>query len=496
MNEVNVIMARYPTCFRLAVLLLAVVGSAHAQGPAPAPRIPETRVKELVVSPATAPNPALRYRLLPLESERKPGDAAPIYLRLLTQMGDDRIRPIRANHTAWIEKPTGAFPVAEARTFVDSWHSRLEQLDFGARRRTCDWNYTLPEQKEHAVEILLPDAQGMRDWSRLLIIKATLEINEHKYNDAIRTLETGISFGRHVADGPFVVNDLIGIAIVTEMTDRLELLITQPDAPNLYWALAALPRPLVNLRVGMETEQKIVEYMFPELTELDRTLTDAEWSSLLSRLHQRLLNLGNRIGKGGTPEKKGPGELTFAKYKADLIAAVSFAKFRTEHLPKAREYLGNRPGQISDDHAILLYIAGTYADLRDDVFKTLYLPYSEDTTTWDMAEKRLEAARASSWTFYVLADLMGLPRMGQLAEVRLDSRIAALRVVEAVRMHAAAHGGALPATLDDVKLVPIPHDPVTGVPFEYHRDGAAALLSGGRPGSPPLAISYRITVRN
>ncbi len=43
--------------------------------------------KEIVVSPAPAPIPALRVALLPLDSDRTPGDAAPIYLRLRAQMG-------------------------------------------------------------------------------------------------------------------------------------------------------------------------------------------------------------------------------------------------------------------------------------------------------------------------------------------------------------------------------------------------------------------------
>ncbi len=57
--------------------------------------------------------------------------------------------------------------------------------------------------------------------------------------------------------------------------------------------------------------------------------------------------------------------------------------------------------------------------------------------------------------------------------------------MEAVRLYAAAHDGKLPASLDDVKDVPIPDDPVTGQPFGYRRVGDRAFLSSTPfPGQP------------
>ena len=82
------------------------------------------------------------------------------------------------------------------------------------------------------------------------------------------------------------------------------------------------------------------------------------------------------------------------------------------------------------------------------------------------------------------------------AQMWLDRRVAALRVVEAIRLYAASHDGKLPEDLNQVTEVPVPDDPATGKPFEYRRDGAAAVLAlpdagmKGRP-IPP----YRITIR-
>src|SRR5947199_5910063 len=46
--------------------------------------------RTLTVSPAAAPTPALRYRLYPAETERRPGNAVPMYLRFAHERSDAR----------------------------------------------------------------------------------------------------------------------------------------------------------------------------------------------------------------------------------------------------------------------------------------------------------------------------------------------------------------------------------------------------------------------
>jgi hypothetical protein len=82
------------------------------------------------------------------------------------------------------------------------------------------------------------------------------------------------------------------------------------------------------------------------------------------------------------------------------------------------------------------------------------------------------------------------------AETRLDRRVAALRVVEAIRIHAAANDGKLPDTLDEVTIVPVPIDPATSTPFEYIREGEAARLTCPLLNNTPRSnVDYRITIR-
>ena len=75
----------------------------------------------------------------------------------------------------------------------------------------------------------------------LIALKARVEVAEGKLDQALGTIETGLAFGRHVSEGPFLINSLVGIAICNSMLDRLEELIDRPGtrtsgtAPSGRW---------------------------------------------------------------------------------------------------------------------------------------------------------------------------------------------------------------------------------------------------------------------
>ena len=89
-----------------------------------------------------------------------------------------------------------------------------------------------PGAETRCDRILLPDTQSMRAWVRLIALKARVEVAEGKLDQALGTIETGLAFGRHVSEGPFLINSLVGIAICNSMLDRLEELIDQPGRPE------------------------------------------------------------------------------------------------------------------------------------------------------------------------------------------------------------------------------------------------------------------------
>jgi hypothetical protein len=86
-----------------------------------------------------------------------------------------------------------------------------------------------------------------------------------------------------------------------------------------------------------------------------------------------------------------------------------------------------------------------------------------------------------------------------LSSVRFDRRVAALRVVEAVRHYAATHGGKLPQKPAQITETPIPRDPLTDEPFEYNGGADSFSISAaanGRGGSLGQGLVFEVLVKD
>jgi hypothetical protein len=433
--------------------------------------------RTLTVSPRAQPIPVLRYQLYPLESERVNGNAVPIYLRPAHSIGSPVRKAWEEKPAKWNNVPLDQLPVKEVAQFLSGYTSKtLKQLEFGARRKSAEWNYAFDEGDP--IGSLLPDAQFMRIYGRLLVLKARMEIAQGDYDAAAGTLRTGFAFSRHVAEGPFLINGLVAISIDSQVTDAVLDWVGRGDAPNLYWSLTALQAPLIDLRKELDFEQRVVEMQFPDLADLQRQRSTAEWEAALKRI-------------SGEYER-----ITVGLIKGDPKGAVSESVSiphtdRTVELAAARRYLAERIKMpkakldaMSSAQMLVLYWGLVNQELRDDVFKGAYLPLPLALPVIFSARKRLESAPASEATA-IPRTLMSAIDKALVAENRLDRKIAALRVIEALRLYAAAHDGRLPDKLAEISEVPIPDDPGRGEPFKYSREGEAATLI-----APPLGAPY------
>ncbi len=463
----------------LALLVLAVSAAATpAQPPGPI---------KLTLPPAAAPVPALKYVLLPELSDQTPGNAAFLYYRAFSPewWGTFRQREVWEK----IEKAAHA-PVADLKTSDVRWlleSKALREVDRASRREYCDWELA-QRVREEGIYTLLPDIQGVRQFATLLAARARLEMAEGQLDKAVYTLQTGFALARYAGDGPSLIQALVGNAIATVMLAQLEELLRQPAAPNLYWALTDLPRPFIDLRRPLQGEKLWLYGTFPELREVnDPHLSPRKLERLQEIAAQfvadrfesrgRAPDLGTRLRLVAVLAKAYPGA------KKALIAAGRPAE-EVEALPALQ--------------VVLLESLRDYERWRDDTFKWSGLPYPEALPGLQRAHKALEESQGHSEGIPI-AQVM-LPTIGKVygAAARLDRRVAALRCVEALRLYAAGHDGKLPATLDDVKDVPIPADPMTGKPFDYTVKGDTATLSAGAPPGEPAEINtltYEVTLR-
>ena len=225
-------------------------------------------------------------------------------------------------------------------------------------------------------------------------------------------------------------------------------------------------------------EFRFIESVIPELDDLDRERSAEQWDGVLRRLRSEFRDLS----LDGTPP------ILPAWFPKDSAPEDPAAK--SPDLPAARNFVARTKGLSADKaeamppaQVLVLYIVGTSREDWDDFHRAAYLPYPQARPFFEAADKRLRevpnteghvVSRSAHFRF----------EQGDVETDRARVAVAALRVIEALRMHAAAHDGKLPDKLDDVTEVPIPSDPGTDRPFEYSRDGDTATLVSVVPGDP------------
>lgn len=459
--------------------LVLVAGAVGAE-PTPA--------KRLTLQPMATPSPALKYRLLPTLAEQTPGNAAFEYYRACSaELLSHRSAEMSKKIHAWLEPPPSQLPRKEMDWILR--YRPLQAIDQGARREYVDWQMTGRLRQEGA-GLRTPELQELRDFANLLKLRAGLEVAGGQYDQAVYSLETGFALARHLGEVPTLISGLVGIAIASQVAHQLETLIQSPNSPNLYWALTNLPRPLVSLRKPFQGDNLTLEKEIPLPKGLEaRAVSPAEARALMNQL-TRLIQ-----GIDGVPAD-------LPSPQVELAAAALVVKSYTpaKHFLIGRGLDAARVEAMPAPQVVFLAARLQFDQMHDDLHKWLHLPYWEAQpglarTLEDFAAARssMEAGPMLAATFLSSADKV------LLAQARLERQLAALRVVEALRLHAAAHDGQLPAALRDVTEVPIPIDPVTGKDFEYRRDGAAASLTAppppGYPDVPPHRLHYEITLK-
>ena len=97
------------------VVLLGALASLGGS-PAADPPAEEKWVfdKALTVAPQAVAPPALKYRLFPLSSELKAGNAVPIYLRMVHEQNDAARRHWSQTPLPWLDLPLRDLPLDEA----------------------------------------------------------------------------------------------------------------------------------------------------------------------------------------------------------------------------------------------------------------------------------------------------------------------------------------------------------------------------------------------
>ena len=452
---------------------------------------------KLTLTPMPASQPALQYSLLPRYWEQRPGDATPFYLRVMmleSGLPDATRNAYRDHANAWTANQLEASVQEEIRTWLAAYDQLLEDLQVATYRERIEMDLRLRDLRGlEAIYFRLPEAQKTRDVARMLQIKVRLEISERRYDDAIETLRMGYRLAQFAAKTPTLINDLVGVAIANIMTHELVRLIGSPDAPNMYWAIVSLPRPLIDLREAFEHESGIGPQLFPFLKDAETARrTPQQWRQLIVDVLTSVHEL-----TGDYADKNAP------------ITAAEAEKLIAKGYPLAKASLledGMDPqvvDEMSEGQVIAIHVARGNRRFYEENLKSILLSYPEARQQWALPQPKLKLAPAAANNIdlkdgdvlRVFAILMPNFRLAWNAPMRIERQFAAIRAIEAIRMHAAAHDGKLPSSLAEITAVVVPKDPFLDQPFTYALDGSTAVLTTKAEGTDEIRsrdLSLRI----
>jgi len=354
----------------------------------------------------------------------------------------------------------------------------LREIDRAARRQYCDWDL-VTRAREEGIGMLVPDIQSFRMVAPMLAVRARFDLADGQFDPAARGLQTGFSLGRHLADSTTLIQSLVATAITSTMLDQVEEWIRTPDSPNLYWALTTLPQPFIDLHKPYQGERLIIDNLLPGFREaLAQRFVEPMSAATLDALRQKLGMLADQ-------------EVSSALSMIVVMKKYTAAKQYLQSQGWTSEAVESLPAM----QAVLLAEVATYDRLYDEMIKWGVVPYVTARTGFDQAENLLkkEVVAAGSPASSLAGLLIPATIKVAGAANRIDRRIAGLRCLEAIRLHAAEHDR-LPATLAEIKEVPVPVNPTTGEPFSYTSDGATATLEIPSPAAMN-SIKYVITIR-
>lgn len=418
----------------------------------------ESSTTVLSVEAAKEPVPPLRFRLWKPNYELQPGSAQLHFYRALTQMYQ-----LPSEYVAQVEDWAGDFTDSNAPSSqqveqaLEDLAPVFNELAAFAECEDRKWDHRLRDLEGAGIfEYRMPDVQVSRSLARLLQVKIRHAIRQGELEAAIADLQTGFRLAEFVGQGETLIQQLVGLAIDGVMLGEVEALLQADDCPNLYWALASLPRPLLDINQSIQFELDSIPRVFPGLAEaVSSENNDPEYWT------EKWAQVIDQFGKLGSD--------------TDLQASVAFLGALDER--SAREQLlavGMPSEKVDAMPALRAILAAGHYDLQlisQEILKSTLLPHRPGS---DMAEQQeaelqqwIETRMPTSIAAHIVSLLTPAVNAAQQAGQRLQFMRDRLMTVEALRMHAAHHDGKFPASLAEITLVPVLSNPFTEQPLQY-----------------------------
>lgn len=455
--------------------------------------------RELTIFPMAESAASEPVRLLPRDEEMRDANAAIWYLKALGFLEqtagreaierfhseqDERMRQdadFQAAPWSWLEMPPVDLPLEEVKKYLSYSNFQRDLLHQAARCRNFDLDRNIHEIDDVA-GFLLPEIQSLRQLGRDQSLRCRLAIAEDEFDTARTIIGQNLQLAHQLSDEPFLVSTLVGNAIAQSSVQDAIYLVGEPGSPNLYWAIAELPNPLVDQRRGVELETNMLLEQVRPLRKIGIvTLTTMEWSDFLTEVMPMMGDECNLV----------------KRYKsAGMLGATLFIASAGDEVDS---YLLNECGVTPEQlealpatQAFFLAVRRMYEAAALEANHVYHAPASAQAT---MIRSNEKCWHQVSEQYPLLCNTIewGIPRVARpviQARWRLQQRLALLQTIEALRDHLANHDSQWPA-LSDLAL-PAPHDPVTGEPFLWSIDNEVATLAAAFNGVERLEFILEI----
>jgi len=430
------------------------------------------RLVKMAVSPAPASDSPLPYLLFPQLRDIKPGNAAVFYQR------SQALEWWGAGQRKYVDKAidTLANPWKVEHAEFLRWrtsHGALREIDWAARCEHCDWQI-LERVRADGVFFIVADISALRTIGVMNQVTVRSAIHQREFEKAAFGLQSGFAMAKHIGEAPLLFSYLIGSSLTAMAQNNLEEWIQQPDAPSLYWAITDLPQPLIDWRRALESDNNAIDQIIPEIRQAlqEKTPTPIPVPTLQKRI-KTFLEEGRLIEKTGT--------------WAFAIASIE---------PQARAYFAAR---LPVTQLGLMYLFAEHDRHFAEVLKTQNLPYWQARRYIKKLTNNIHRNDDPTLNWFQFSWLMNFDAISA-GRARMDRRFALLRHIEALRLYAAEHQGHWPDSLDDIRDLPLPVDPLTGTAFSYRRQNDMAILEAlpppGMPSTETNWIRYELTLRS
>lgn len=263
----------------LPVLMIAVVSCAglrftsgqepERQGPWLTERSAEgrfTMTAEMVLRSAAEPQPALKHRLIPDAFDQVAGNSAIYYLKAMgfleqtvaakmifdfreknRKVADERgLTNDKVPPDSWLDMAPSQLPLAEVKEYLQYTAFQTPLLAEATLRTEFELDRNIRDV-ESPIAYLLPEIQTMCELARLQSLRCRVAIAEQRVADAIEILHQQFTMARHLGTDEFLVSNLVGAAILAIALQDAIYVVQEPEAPNLYWAFATLPTPMIDM---------------------------------------------------------------------------------------------------------------------------------------------------------------------------------------------------------------------------------------------------------